>query len=236
MEPLVGKGGFEPPTSRSRTVHSNLTELLPEGAQYTDECWVPLWSVNWLTVPIYLVRHGATAWTDARRHTGKSDIPLTEVGEEQARDVGHRLAGIEFARVVCSPRLRALRTAELAGLGARVQVDPRLSEYDYGEYEGLTSEQIQALNPGWELWADGCPNGETPGAVLARARELLGSLGQVDHRNVVLFGHGHILRALAAAYLEVPVGFCRHLILRVASISLLGQEHGQPAIDLWDLT
>lgn len=187
-------------------------------------------------MPIYLVRHGATAWTDGHRHTGKTDIALTEAGEEQARTLRDRLAGIEFARAVSSPRLRALRTAELAGLGAEIEVDHRLSEYDYGDYEGLTSEQIQQLHPGWELWADGCPGGEAPGEALARARALLHDLGQTDGRNLILFGHGHILRAVAAAYLGVPVGFCRHLILRVASISLLGQEHGCPAIDRWDLT
>ena len=187
-------------------------------------------------MPIYLVRHGATAWTDGRRHTGNSDIPLTAVGEEQARGLRDRLAGIEFARAVCSPRMRAFRTAELAGLGAVVEVDERLAEYDYGEYEGLTSEQIEDLRPGWELWADGCPQGESPAEVLARATGLLQSLGPTEDSNLILFGHGHILRAIAAAYLEVPVGFCRHLILRVASISLLGQEHGQPAIDRWDLT
>jgi probable phosphoglycerate mutase len=187
-------------------------------------------------VSLYLIRHGATAWTQTRRHTGRSDLDLTAEGETQARALAARLAGVDFVRVVSSPLRRARHTAELAGFGDRLEIAPLLREYDYGEYEGLTTAQIQALNPGWDLWRDGCPGGETPLQARDRAARLLADLNLPDEADSALFGHGHIFRALTSAYLGVPVEFCRHLLLGVASISILSHEHGVPAIASWDVT
>ena len=213
-------------------MHSNLTELLPEGAQYSRAALsnpVP----KLLLVPIYLVRHGETDWTVSRRHTGRTDLPLNPRGEEQARNLGRRLAGVNFDRVVASPMLRARQTAQLAGFGVNLEIAPGLREYDYGEFEGLTREQIEGIWPGWDLWRDGCPGGESPEAVLLRAQRLLEGLGLAADDTSVLFGHGHILRAVAAAYLGQDVGICRHLMVQVASVSVLGCEHGLPAIQSW---
>ena len=185
---------------------------------------------------IYLIRHGETEWTRAGRHTGSTDLPLTQAGEEQAVRLQPELAGLNFGRVIVSPRRRAIQTAELAGFKGRLEVDPRLAEYDYGQYEGLTAAEIEARHPGWELWRDGCPGGESPDQVLARAEQLLDQLALPPDADSALFGHGHILRAVAAAYLGLPVGFCTSLILKVASISVLASEHNQPAIESWDLT
>jgi len=186
-------------------------------------------------VSIYLVRHGATTWTETRRHTGITDVPLTRIGEDEARGLRQKLDSVPFARVISSPRQRARRTAALAGFSGRLEIAPSLAEYDYGEFEGLTSEEIEVLHPGWELWRDGCPGGETPAQVLERTTKFLQALELPSEGNTLLFGHGHILRAVAAAYLGVPVTFCRHLILKVASVSVLDQEHGQPAIASWDV-
>lgn len=184
-------------------------------------------------MPIYLVRHGETEWTVSGRHTGRTDIPLSPRGEEQARHLRVRLAPVDFARVVVSPLLRARQTAALAGLGERAGVAPDLREYDYGDLEGWTRDQIEASWPGWDLWRDGCPGGESPDQVLGRARRLLKELKPLGSKEVALFGHGHILRAVAAAYLEQEVGLCRHLVVPVASISILGEEHSVPAIVSW---
>jgi probable phosphoglycerate mutase len=184
---------------------------------------------------IYLVRHGETEWSVSRRHTGMTDLALTPTGEDEARTLRLRLADVEFDKVVSSPLQRAVRTAELAGYGSSLKISPLLAEFDYGEYEGLTSEQIEVLHPGWELWRDGCPGGETPDQALARCRRQLDELELPNGGNSLLFGHGHIFRSLTAAYLRQPAEFCAHLILKVASISILDQEHGQPAIDSWDL-
>ena len=184
-------------------------------------------------MPIYLVRHGETEWTVSGRHTGRTDIPLSPRGEEQARHLRVRLAPVDFARVVVSPLLRARQTAALAGLGERAGVAPDLREYDYGDFEGWTRDQIEASWPGWDLWRDGCPGGESPDQVLSRARRLLGELRPSGSKDVALFGHGHILRAVAAAYLQQEVGLCRHLVVPVASISILGEEHSVPAIVSW---
>jgi probable phosphoglycerate mutase len=124
----------------------------------------------------------------------------------------------------------------MAGFGSEVKLSPLLAEYDYGQFEGLTSEQIEALHPGWELWRDGCPGGESPAEVLDRGMRQLEELDLSQGGNILLFGHGHIFRALTAAYLNQPVEFSSHLILSVASISVLAEEHGQPAVESWNLT
>ncbi len=184
---------------------------------------------------IYLVRHGETEWTQTHRHTGSTDIPLTPGGERQAESLARRLRCVHLDAIYTSTLARAKRTAELAGYASRLTPTHLLDEYDYGEYEGLTTSEIQERRPGWDLWRDGCPGGESPQRVLNRARQFLSSEDLSRPGDRAVFAHGHLLRALAAAYLDLPVGFCRHLILRPASISVLSQEHGVAAIESWDL-
>jgi broad specificity phosphatase PhoE len=183
---------------------------------------------------IVLVRHGATEWTVTRRHTSVTDIPLTPEGERQAGVLGQKLAGRRFVAVLSSPRRRAWHTAELAGLTV-TEVDDDLAEWNYGEYEGLTSKQIWADRPDWSLWRDGCPGGETPeqvGArldrVLRRVRELL------PQGDVALVGHGHSLRVAGARWVSLPVAAGGLLALDTASLSTLGYEHEQPVIRGWN--
>jgi probable phosphoglycerate mutase len=185
---------------------------------------------------IYLIRHGETVWALDHRHTGTSDIPLTARGEEQARELSARLAGIQFARVLASPMQRARVTAELAGVRPMAEISPLLMEFNYGTYEGITSAEIEQSRPDWDIWRDGCPGGESPQQVLNRSRRLLQELSPQEDKNFALFAHGHLLRAVAVAYLGLPLDLCRHLVLSVASISILSQEHGIPAIDAWNLT
>ncbi|HUY10082.1 MAG TPA: histidine phosphatase family protein [Candidatus Dormibacteraeota bacterium] len=185
---------------------------------------------------LYLIRHGETVWALDHRHTGTTDIPLTARGQEQARELGSRLHGVEFARVLSSPMRRALNTAELSGIRPAAEVTPLLREFDYGEYEGITSAEIEKTRPDWDIWRDGCPGGETPRQVLNRGRRLLAELGAQEGQNYALFAHGHVLRAVAVAYLGLPLNLCSHLMVKVASISILSQEHEISAIEAWDLT
>ena len=182
---------------------------------------------------LYLVRHGETEWTVARRHTGRTDVPLTEAGEEQARALGLALAGVPVERVLSSPLERALVTARLAGFGDRVERSDALLEMDYGQYEGLTTPEIRARRPGWDLFRDGCPGGETVDDVAKRVQPLLAEVSGADG-DVALFGHGHCLRVLAATYLGLEPAAARHLFLETASISILGREHDWPAILRWN--
>ncbi len=182
-----------------------------------------------------LIRHGQTEWSAAGRHTSVTDLPLTPEGERQAGALGQVLAQRKFVAVISSPRQRAWRTADLAGL-AVTEVDEDLAEWHYGEYEGITSKQIRAQRPGWDLWRDGCPGGETPeqvGAridrVLARVRELL-PLG-----DVALVGHGHSLRVVGARWVALPVAAGGLLALDTASLSTLGYEHERPVLRSWNL-
>jgi broad specificity phosphatase PhoE len=184
-------------------------------------------------VELYLVRHGETEWSRARRHTGRTDVPLSPAGEAEARALGAHLDGLEIDRVLASPLARATTTARLAGFGAHLETTRALLEFDYGEYEGLTTPQIRAGRPGWDLFRDGCPGGETVGAAAERARRLVAELAAGDGR-VMLFGHGHHLRILAACYLALPPEAARHLFLGTASVSVLGREHDWPAVLLWN--
>ena len=182
---------------------------------------------------MYLVRHGETEWSRARRHTGRTDLPLSPVGEAEAKALGDHLRGLEVDRVLSSPLARAVATARLAGFGDRLETTDALLEFDYGDYEGLTTPEIRASRPGWDLFRDGCPGGETVEAAAARARGLLAELTEGDGR-ALLFSHGHQLRILAACYLGLPPEAARHLFLGTASLSVVGTEHEWPALLLWN--
>jgi probable phosphoglycerate mutase len=182
---------------------------------------------------VFLARHGETEWTVTRRHTGRTDVPLTDAGELQAVELGQLLTGVEPDRVLSSPMTRALETARLAGFEGRVEQYDALREYDYGQYEGLTSEEIRDKRPGWDLFRDGCPDGEMPEQVAARVEPLLDEIVEAGQR-VVVFGHGHCLRILATTYLGLAPATARHLFLDTASLSLLGTEHGWRTILHWN--
>jgi probable phosphoglycerate mutase len=186
---------------------------------------------------IHLARHGETAWSLSGQHTGRTDLPLTERGQRNARRLGERLQGLTFARVYTSPLLRAARTCELAGFGAAADVDGDLREWDYGDYEGRRSVDILAERPGWELFRDGCPGGETPAQVGARADRVVRRL-RAGEGNMLLFSSGHFLRVLAARWLGLDPAAGRYFLLSTASLSALGYEHNlsQPVIRLWDDT
>jgi probable phosphoglycerate mutase len=183
---------------------------------------------------VYLVRHGETEWSKAGRHTGRTDLPLTANGMEDARKLGERLGGVAPRHVLSSPLSRARRTAELAGFTP--EIDPDLLEWDYGDYEGRTSAEIRGSNPGWLLFRDGCPAGESPAEVADRVdREVLRLKGLTG--NVICFAHGHILRVLAARWVNQPVTFAASLLLGTGTVSVLDFDHGdpdEPAIRTWN--
>ena len=190
------------------------------------------------TLPvIYLARHGETAWAISGQHTGRSDIPLTERGERNARSLGVRLQGLTFANVLASPLQRARRTCELAGFGERCQIDPDLAEYDYGEFEGLTTPQIRQKYPNWNLFSDGCPGGESLQQVGARADRVIARVRAIEG-DVLLFSSSHFLRILAARWLGLDPAGGRYFVLGTASLSAVGYEHSlsEPVIRFWDDT
>jgi broad specificity phosphatase PhoE len=182
---------------------------------------------------VVLARHGQTEWSLSGQHTGTTDIPLTDAGREQARALARRLEGREFGVVLSSPLERALETCRLAGLGDRVSVREELREWDYGEYEGLTTAEIQAGRPGWHLFDDGCPGGETAEDVGARVDPVVAELRAADG-GAMVFGHGHCLRVLAARWLEMPARDGAHFALSTATLSILGGEHDRPALWAWN--
>jgi broad specificity phosphatase PhoE len=184
---------------------------------------------------LYLARHGETKWSLSGQHTGRTDLPLTARGEENARRLGRRLAGRTFARVFSSPLQRAARTCELAGYAGVAEVDADLVEWDYGRFEGLRSAEIHATSPGWNVFHDGGPGGESPADVSARADRVVQKIRAVNE-DVLLFSSGHFLRALAARWLGCEVAFGRFLALDTASLSILGYEHDKsaPVIRLWN--
>jgi probable phosphoglycerate mutase len=186
---------------------------------------------------LVLVRHGETEWSAAGRHTGRTDVPLTADGEAAARGLGPRLAelGLAPGRRLSSPRRRALDTARLAGLGDGLEITDELVELDYGECEGRTAAEIRSERPGWDLFRDGCPGGETFSAAGRRADALLGRLAPDDgDGDVALVGHGHFLRVLAARYLGFDPSAARRLYLGTAGISVLGREHDWRTLSLWN--
>ncbi len=187
---------------------------------------------------LVLIRHGETEWSRAGRHTGRTDIPLTKEGEKRARFLGQRLRrlGVEPLRVLSSPRERAIETARLAGF-EMPEVTHLLAEVDYGEYEGRTTADIRDERPGWDLFTDGTPGGETLAAAAQRCQRLIGDVDP-DHGggDVLLFAHGHILRLFTVTYLGLTPATARCLALDAASVSILGHEHWWRAIDLWNAT
>ncbi len=185
---------------------------------------------------VTLVRHGETAWSAAGRHTGRTDIPLTQEGERKARRLSERLAGQTFDRVFASPLQRAVRTCALAGFGERAVLDSDLLEWDYGDYEGRTSHEIQADRPNWKIFRDGCPNGETAADVGERVDRVIARLRAVEDR-AILFSSAHVLRVLTARWLGLPPADGRLFKLDTASISVVAYEHDsrdEPVIALWN--
>jgi broad specificity phosphatase PhoE len=184
---------------------------------------------------IHLARHGETAWSLSGQHTGRTDLPLTERGERHARALGVRLTGLNVAAVLTSPSQRAIRTCELAGFGDAAEVEPDLAEWDYGRYEGRRTADILAETPGWQLFRDGCPDGESPSAIGARADRVVARLRALG-ADVLIFSSGHILRVLTARWLGLDAAGGRFFMLGTASLSRLGYEHDltEPAIQLWN--
>jgi broad specificity phosphatase PhoE len=184
---------------------------------------------------VYLARHGETEWSITGQHTGQTDIPLTARGERNAMGLRQRLQGSTFAKALVSPRTRARRTCELAGFSDQAEVDPDLQEWDYGQYEGRCTADIRQERPGWSLFRDGCPGGESVEAIGTRADRVVARLRTIEG-NVLIFSHGHFLRVLAARWLGLPAGGARLLVLSTAALSVLGYEHtlDEPALRLWN--
>jgi broad specificity phosphatase PhoE len=181
---------------------------------------------------IYIVRHGATEWSESGQHTSFTDLPLLEKGREQAAEVADKLAGLEFSLVLCSPLRRARETCELAGFGDRAELDDDLREWNYGDYEGLTTPEIRERDPSWDLWGDGCPGGESPPEVGARVDRVIERMQRADGE-VLAFAHGHVLRVLTARWLEMEVAAGARFKLAAAGIGVLGYEHGNQVMERW---
>lgn len=181
---------------------------------------------------VWLVRHGETEWSRSGRHTGRTDLDMTPEGERAARELGPVLAGTTFDRVWCSPRLRARRTADLAGLD-QVEVHDELVEWDYGDYEGLTRVAIQETRPDWQIWTHGAPGGESPEEVSRRVDGVVAACRAAGGRTL-LVAHGHVLRGLAARWIEQPITVGAHLPLDTARVSVLGFDRGAPTLDRWN--
>ncbi|MEV0778533.1 histidine phosphatase family protein [Streptomyces sp. NPDC050433] len=189
---------------------------------------------------ILLARHGQTAWSLSGRHTGRTDVPLLDEGKRGAKLLGERLhrepwSGLPDAEIRTSPLVRASDTCELAGFGGRARAWDALMEFDYGAYEGMTPAEIQSVRPGWFIWRDGVPDGETLAEVAARADEVVDWARSAD-RDVLVFAHGHILRSIGARWLGEDVSFASRIRLAPTSLSVLGWAYGAPAIDIWNDT
>ncbi|MEU9649074.1 histidine phosphatase family protein [Streptomyces sp. NPDC048110] len=187
---------------------------------------------------ILLARHGQTEWSLSGRHTGRTDVPLLEEGRRGAKLLGERLHrapldGLDGVEVRTSPLVRASETCELAGFGERARAWDTLMEWDYGAYEGMTPDQIQAVRPGWLIWRDGVPEGESVADVTARADEVVLWAREAE-RDVLVFAHGHVLRAIGARWLGLPVSFGARIRLNPTSLSVLGWAYGEPAVESWN--
>jgi len=187
-----------------------------------------------MALDLYLVRHGDTAWTHTGQHTGRTDLPLLPDGEEEARRLGQALSGIRVAAVYSSDLQRSLRTAELAGF-ERPQVTPLLREFDYGDYEGLTSAEIWAQRPDWQIYADGCPGGESPAQVYSRAQTFLSKLAGIEGA-AIAFSHGHFLRAVAVAWVDLGIRAAARVALDTAAVSVLRDGERGKVIQRWNWT
>jgi broad specificity phosphatase PhoE len=187
---------------------------------------------------LWIVRHGETEWSLSGQHTSRTDIPLTEHGREQARQAAHALAGVGFSLVLCSPLLRARETCRLLGFEQAAVLDDDLHEWDYGEYEGITSAQIHATRPEWDLWRDGCPGGESGADVGARVDRVLARVASVSGAGsaVLCVAHGHVLRVLTARWLGMDVSAGAHFALATAGVGVLGWEHETtPVLARWSI-
>ncbi|CAN5490697.1 histidine phosphatase family protein [soil metagenome] len=187
---------------------------------------------------IYFIRHGETAWSLSGRHTGRTDIPLTAHGEDEVRKLADWVARVSFARVFSSPRQRATRTCELVGLVDVAEIEPDLAEWNYGDYEGKRSAEIREVRPDWNIFRDGCPNGESLLQVTERADRLIARLRSLDG-DIALFSHAHFGRVLAARWIGLQVIHAQRLLLKTASLSVLSYEHSradEPAIVVWNAT
>ena len=182
---------------------------------------------------VVVVRHGETTWSATGRHTSRTDLPLTPAGSESAAAVRGALATVTFARVFTSPLRRAAETCELVGLGALAEARSQLREWDYGDYEGLTTAEIRRSAPGWDLWTDGAPGGETPGDVRERVDGFIREIRSIDG-DVAVFSHGHLSRVLAARWIELPVAAGRSFLFTTAAIGVLGWDRGTPVIERWN--
>ncbi|MFT4108095.1 histidine phosphatase family protein [Propionicimonas sp.] len=182
---------------------------------------------------LYLVRHGETEWSRSGRHTSVTELDLTDDGVEQARSVGQRLDPRDFDLVLCSPRLRARRTAELAGF-TDCQLTEDLAEWYYGDFEGLTSDQIRQHYPGWRIWFNGCPGGESADEVRARLTRVVARVRGSGVERAICFGHGHASRVLALCWLDFPIIFGQSFPLEVGSVSILGREKESAAVVRWN--
>ena len=194
--------------------------------------------MNQLLPIVFLARHGETTWTLSGQYTGLTDLPLTERGEGNARRLEERLRGLSFTKVFTSPLQRARRTCELAGFGAVAEIDPDLAEWNYGDYEGRRTAEIRAKRPDWELFRDGCPGGESPAQVTARADRVVSRIRAVPG-NVLLFSSGHFIRVLATRWIGLEVmAYARRFLLSTASLSAVGydKELSRPVIRLWNDT
>jgi broad specificity phosphatase PhoE len=184
-------------------------------------------------VNLFAIRHGETAWSLSGQHTGTTDLPLTDNGRRLAERIRPVLAREAFALVLVSPLRRARETCELAGLGDAAVIEPDLVEWNYGDYEGLTPKQIRATAPGWLVFRDGCPGGEAPEQVGARADRVI-ARARAAEGDVVLFAHGHVLRVLVARWLGLPPGHGQHFLLDTGTLSVLGHYRDVPAVKIWN--
>ena len=182
---------------------------------------------------IYLIRHGETEWAKSGKHTGRTDIPLTDAGREQAGFLLPIFDEVKFERILSSPLRRAFETAKLAGLGSRVEVDKELPEWDYGDYEGLTTKQIREQVPGWSVWTHPCPNGETIDQVSQRADRVVARVRSAKG-NVAIFSHGHFLRVLVCRWIGLSADHGKYFLLGTSTLSILGYEDQLPAIRTWN--
>jgi broad specificity phosphatase PhoE len=182
---------------------------------------------------LFLIRHGETEWALSGRHTSRTDLPLTANGRAQAATLKPRLEKFSFARVLCSPRRRALETCELAGLGEHAEITEDLREFEYGDYEGLLKSEILAKAPGWNIFRDGCPGGETPAQVAARALSVVNRVRAADG-DVIVFTHGHLGRFLGTVWLGQPLMFGAQLKLDTCTVSLLGWDGNTASLQTWN--